>query len=782
MPLQPPPALIELLERLGVTTNPQILRAGRRIKRFARDLQQFDSVWVDVLVRARRLTPFQAREINAGRGEELKIGPYLLCEKLAAPPYLLCYRAKHRESGSNVRLAVQCGASCQVVDLGHTERQVGNLSYDSGVEGNRRYFASPWIVGRTIGEWLNVGGRFPPESVLEIARSMVAKLATLEKSGRCHGDIAPWNILLTSDGELNLLNPGLRELLRPEEGFAFADLLPEAYDYLAPERVIDGSPPKTSSDIYACGCVWWQMLCGRPPLGGGDSLAKFRAAQNAEIPDVRRNAPETPVTLAEAVSACLHKEPSRRPESFAKLAAMLGPPSKDSRQFVTRSLAENYRTNHVGGNRLRHQALSRNWPVWLVAFVGCASVLLLLLGPMLTRRAGLNPVISSGRENVNDHARSRQPRPPDIISNSLTSKTKTGQVEYHKMQDREVKPAGFTAAEKLRVPRSSAIADYLLETKSPQSMDALSLQRGQRAIGLSGRRATIRVSANGLKLAGEDIRLENIDFLWDTKGDSSESAAILLYSGSRADFRGCRFFTAKGTSARPSVLRWTNLQSDSSKIDLPSGRLQFANCVFHRVGAGIDCRRRGAICLDLNNFLLFETSGLFLINHQHELDEPITINLARFTMLQSGPLFYCKRGQSENTPGEIAIQAENCVFSLQQYEPLLAFEGVDPPDVLLRNIRWNGSDSLLSVETPVIASKTPADHWETLDDTTLSIAGLVRSRLEFASSFKDGAETSDSLDYPAQSARLLNWQAPLPTSDPPGVDGEALPREGEQKD
>ena len=66
---------------------------------------------------------------------------------------------------------------------------------------------------------------------------------------------------------------GLAEL--PER---FADLLPEAYDYLAPERVTLGEPPNVSSDIYACGCVWWQMLCGRPPLGGGDSLTKLHAA------------------------------------------------------------------------------------------------------------------------------------------------------------------------------------------------------------------------------------------------------------------------------------------------------------------------------------------------------------------------------------------------------------------------------------------------------------------------------------------------------------------------
>ena len=185
-------------------------------------------------------------------------------KKLAGPPYLLRYRAKHRESGATVRLAVQGGTGFQPVDF---TGQVGNPPYDSGVEGDRRYFASRWIEGRSLAQWLILSGRFPPECVAEIARSMLAELSALEKSGGCHGDIAPWNILLTPAGESILLDPGLRAALRPEEGFAFADLLPGAYDYLAPERVIAGAPPDISSDIYACGCIWWQMLCGLAALG-----------------------------------------------------------------------------------------------------------------------------------------------------------------------------------------------------------------------------------------------------------------------------------------------------------------------------------------------------------------------------------------------------------------------------------------------------------------------------------------------------------------------------------
>jgi serine/threonine-protein kinase len=111
-------------------------------------------------------------------------------------------------------------------------------------------------------------------------------------------------------------------------------LPPEAFDYLAPERVAAGTPPSAASDAYACGCVWWHLLCGRPPLAGGDSLAKLRAAQAGEIHDLRRFAPEVPGPLEAAISACIQREPGRRPESMARLAATLGSSTRSGRNAL----------------------------------------------------------------------------------------------------------------------------------------------------------------------------------------------------------------------------------------------------------------------------------------------------------------------------------------------------------------------------------------------------------------------------------------------------------------
>ena len=71
---EPPAQLVDLLARLELATPEQLRRAAPRVHRLARDLPLFESVWIDALAQARVLTPFQAAELNAGRGDALRIG------------------------------------------------------------------------------------------------------------------------------------------------------------------------------------------------------------------------------------------------------------------------------------------------------------------------------------------------------------------------------------------------------------------------------------------------------------------------------------------------------------------------------------------------------------------------------------------------------------------------------------------------------------------------------------------------------------------------------------
>ena len=202
----------------------------------------------------------------------------------------------------------------------------------SGRDDRRRRPGRPASLGRLAmgrgyfaGRFRASSRPFPPEVVLEIARAMLGELAALEAAGMVHGDIRLQNVLIANGGEVRIPHPGLRGLIRPHEGISCHDLVPDACSTLAPERVTDGTPPAAASDLFACGCVWWHILCGRPPLGGGDTLARLRAAQAAAIDDLRQWAADVPDVLVEAIGDCLQKDPQQRPKSMADLAQRLGP-------------------------------------------------------------------------------------------------------------------------------------------------------------------------------------------------------------------------------------------------------------------------------------------------------------------------------------------------------------------------------------------------------------------------------------------------------------------------
>ena len=392
---EPPPAqLASLLERLGLANDRDLENVQSAVHRMSGDLPQFESVWIDALRKARILTHFQAAELHAGRGEALKIARYVLCQSVQECGYATVYRAEDCETREAVRLAVFSPPSQdrdlllpsleKLISSGKgLPRSTGKIEA-CGLDGSRHWAASPWVEGTSLADSLLHHGRFPPPVVLEIARAMLGELATLEAASVIHGDVRVQNVLIANDGEVHTPHPGLRGIIRPHEGISHHDLLPDACSGLAPERVTDGTLPTVASDFFACGCVWWHMLCGRPPLGGGDSLARLRAAQAASIDDLQQWAADVPDVLVEAIRDCLQTDPQKRPKSMAGLAQRLGPLRRQGRQAIARCLvaaarphAPWLRSKRTPGKKKSHPhrftaaalailaAVAVAWPLWV---------------------------------------------------------------------------------------------------------------------------------------------------------------------------------------------------------------------------------------------------------------------------------------------------------------------------------------------------------------------------------------------------------------------------------
>ena len=304
---EPSDNLVRLLARLKLATAAQVRSVAPRVKRLSGDLPDFESVWVDALAQSRILTPFQAAQINAGHGDSLLQGPYVISSPQGQPHYAACFAARHVDTQRLVRLYVvrrpQAAAAAaahglvQLVEmLSSLDGPVSAVVDDAGICGEGVWAACPAVEGTTAAEWMVENGRFPPHVVLHIARGMLERLADLEELGVVHGDLCAGGLFLQPSGQVVLPMPGLRGIVRPCEGYSMSDLQPEAYDYLAPERIAEGRAPTRASDWYACGCLWWHLLTGRAPFAGGNSLAKLKAvhaARERDEPTLMRRTPRS---------------------------------------------------------------------------------------------------------------------------------------------------------------------------------------------------------------------------------------------------------------------------------------------------------------------------------------------------------------------------------------------------------------------------------------------------------------------------------------------------------
>src|SRR3954466_4940285 len=108
----PPAELTDLLARLHLATIDQVRSVRRRARRLAGELPLYDAIWIDALVQAKLLTPFQANEIAAGRGEKLSVGPFVILRRLQRLGFADCFLATEVDSKRAVHLVTSCTAEC----------------------------------------------------------------------------------------------------------------------------------------------------------------------------------------------------------------------------------------------------------------------------------------------------------------------------------------------------------------------------------------------------------------------------------------------------------------------------------------------------------------------------------------------------------------------------------------------------------------------------------------------------------------------------------------------
>jgi serine/threonine protein kinase len=187
--------------------------------------------------------------------------------------------------------------------------------YDFGHCDGEYFLVMELVEGRSVAHELALRGPLSAERAVSVARQAAAGLTAAHQHDIVHRDIKPDNLLIDVDGTVKVADFGIaRSPLDPTTATEAGRLLGTSH-YLAPERAL-GQPATAAADVYALGCVLYQLVIGHPPFQGDDPTAVLSQHVGTE-PDLPA---DLPGSLAELLRRTLAKDPARRP-SAAEVAA-----------------------------------------------------------------------------------------------------------------------------------------------------------------------------------------------------------------------------------------------------------------------------------------------------------------------------------------------------------------------------------------------------------------------------------------------------------------------------
>jgi len=272
------------------------------------------------------------------------LGHYRIVERIGAGGMGVVYRARDERLDRDVAVKVLPEELASDVDrLRRFEREakaVAALShpnileiFDFDIEGDVAHAVTELLEGETLLEHFQISdGPMSWKRVQETGIAVAAGLGAAHSKNVIHRDVKPSNIFLCSDGRVKILDFGLAAIHEAVDGEAQtasieAPLTREGsvmgtVGYMAPEQV-RGLPADHRSDIFALGCVLYEMLtdCRAFP---GDTGADVLSAILTKAPrSMTEDKPGVSDAVSGIVERCLEKSPERRFQSARDLAFAL---------------------------------------------------------------------------------------------------------------------------------------------------------------------------------------------------------------------------------------------------------------------------------------------------------------------------------------------------------------------------------------------------------------------------------------------------------------------------
>ena len=275
-----------------------------------------------------------------------RLGPYEISTPLGHGGMGEVYRARDTRLGREVAVKIlpaELTGSAEV--RARFEREARTISqlnhphicvlHDAGRDGDTDYLVMELVEGETLAQRLERGA-LPIDEALRIGAQIADALDRAHRAGVIHRDLKPGNVMLTRSGA-KLMDFGLARAtgMVPQGGsgisigaFSQSPTIAQpltaegtivgTFQYMAPEQ-LEGKESDARTDLWALGCVLYEMLTGRRAFEGRSQASLISAIMKDTPPPIASLAPMAPPVLDRAVRQCLAKDPDDRWQSAGDL-------------------------------------------------------------------------------------------------------------------------------------------------------------------------------------------------------------------------------------------------------------------------------------------------------------------------------------------------------------------------------------------------------------------------------------------------------------------------------
>jgi hypothetical protein len=227
--------------------------------------------------------------------------------------------------------------------------------FDIGEEDGQPYLVLPVLAGGDVEGVIEkaMDNRLPLEQAIKIATETCLGLEFVHAKGIVHRDLKPGNVWLTEDGRAMIGDFGLA-IAMDRSRLTQAGMMVGTVNYMPPEQAMGGQMD-ARSDLYSLGAMLYEMVTGRPPFIGDESVAIIGQHLNTPPVSPRWHRQDCPPALEALILRLLEKDPAKRPASAQEVREALSAIGQSSNGASTTTAAASvsgdnpsYRRTFVG--------------------------------------------------------------------------------------------------------------------------------------------------------------------------------------------------------------------------------------------------------------------------------------------------------------------------------------------------------------------------------------------------------------------------------------------------